>query len=153
MSESVNPPKEERAFLDALDQLSGGAPLAAEREQEILRELADYKHPSVAAHFIRVLEASAPTGKALILRACWENGADFSDALSLFVNYVKRGSWEESVEAFSVIEHTLGINPMKNKAALEQLMPEHLADIPKERLPLFLHLFDLISNDFIDQNQ
>ena len=72
--------------------------------------------------------------RALLLRCCWENGADFSPYLRSLIEILLFGSFEEALEASSVIE---SIDPqMLNESQIEDginLILENLQQLDEKR--------------------
>jgi hypothetical protein len=59
-----------------------------------------------------------------LLRICWENGSDFSGFSHAFIDLVKYGTWEEAIEAFSVLEGLRpdGFLPEKKELDLNRIL-------------------------------
>lgn len=77
-----------------------------ETKNEILKTLGTVKRKDAVPVFIDALQAEKyQTIRKYLLAACWQNGLDFRNHLSLFVDLVIEEDWESGFEAFTVIEN------------------------------------------------
>jgi hypothetical protein len=86
-------------FLKTADELS------PELKNTLVHYLRSIRWENFAAYMIEHIPAcKSPEVRALLLRSCWENGSDFSPHLQSLVHTLLFGSFDESLEASSVIE-------------------------------------------------
>lgn len=77
-----------------------------EIEIEILKLLETVKDPESVPVFVEAIQNSKYQSiQKKLLTCCWQNGLNFSDYIAAFVDVVIHGDWENSFEAFTVIEN------------------------------------------------
>ncbi|MGF7141110.1 HEAT repeat domain-containing protein [Roseimarinus sediminis] len=120
-----------------LDQLEKND--SSEVAQKIMRLLSEVKHTNAVPVLVSAIEnAKSEEIKEQIVRACWENGLDYTNYLSTFINLLINGSYMLAFEAYTLIENTEGhLSETSAKAYIDQLK-EALADASDDR-KILLH--------------
>ncbi len=90
--------------------------------------LSEVKHSNAVPFIVEALENSKYLAhRETLVRICWENGLDYSNNLSTFVDILISGDYMTAFEAFTVIEHTEGhiseISCNEMTARLKQAIP------------------------------
>jgi hypothetical protein len=82
----------------------------SENEQikmKIIKILLEIKHNDAVPFLIDAIENDNYSSiQETLVRSCWENGLNYSNHLSVFVNLLINGSYMTAFEAYTVIENT-----------------------------------------------
>ena len=83
-----------------------------------------------------------------MVAACWQSGLDFSGYLPSFIRIFADRDYQAAIEAFSVIEQSMGnASDAMQKKCLQML--DDIADkVPKEKYPLFKELVKVVSAEY-----
>lgn len=75
----------------------------------ILKILSEAKHPDIVPELIKAIEDEKYINEQEeLVRTCWENGLDYTNYFSTFVNLLINGNYMTAFEAYTVIENTEG---------------------------------------------
>ncbi|MCT4615012.1 MAG: hypothetical protein N4A49_09090 [Marinifilaceae bacterium] len=72
---------------------------------KIVELMSDIKDDKIVDIYIDKLQSEQKNKKA-ILSACWQSGKDYSQHIDMFIDMIINSPFEESFEAFSVIENS-----------------------------------------------
>ncbi|HEX2394553.1 MAG TPA: hypothetical protein VHI78_04365, partial [Bacteroidales bacterium] len=72
--------------------------------------------------------------------ACWQSGLDFSSYLQVFAGLFIQGDYSTALEAFTVIEESLGNATEDEVYACIQFLKESEYLVSDEKLPLYREL-------------
>lgn len=108
-----------------------------EIKKEIGKLLAELKHRDAIPVLIEAIQnKNYSKNRQLLVSACWENGLDYSNHLSLFVDLVIEGNFMVAFEAYTVIINMSGKIPSdiadKESHKIKRAFPE--ADENKKQL-------------------
>lgn len=79
-----------------------------------------------------------------LVRACWENGLDYTNYFSTFVDLLIHGDYMVAFEAYTVIENTEGtISKISSQQYIEQLK-DALASVGEERQTLIHRIIQFL---------
>ncbi|GET31757.1 hypothetical protein PbJCM13498_06200 [Prolixibacter bellariivorans] len=80
-----------------------------EIRQKIIRLLAELKYSDAIPRIVEAIQDKKYASELKeLVSVCWENGLDFSQYLSLFVDLVIESEFMVAFEAFTVIENMVG---------------------------------------------
>ncbi len=116
-------------------------------KKEATSLLADVKNDAIIAILVDALRTRENNQiRKEIIQACWESGLDYSSHLPYFVDLFLTLDFEESIEAFTLIENTyLDFNPPEEfKPALTQKIKTFAVDLPEHKQNLALELLNLL---------
>lgn len=90
---------------EVLDYLKNLEQLSPELKKTLLPYFQSIRWEGFAAFMLeQIPQCKSAEVRVLLLRTCWENGADFSPYLNQLIHILLFGSFEEALEASSVIE-------------------------------------------------
>jgi hypothetical protein len=120
---------------ELMDFLTGQEELMPELEKSVLSYLQSIRWESFASYLMeKIPNCQSPGIRALLLRAGWENGADFSNHLEALVKILLFATFEESLEASSLIE---SIDPQmlneEDKERAINIILENLSKLDQQR--------------------
>ena len=104
---AINSIKEKgnKFYIPLLFDLLNSNP-AKEITDEINKLLSTVKDKETTESFIEAItDKKYKPIRKLILTVCWQNGLDFSNYLSVFVDVVINDDWENTFEAFTIIDN------------------------------------------------
>lgn len=80
-----------------------------EIKEKVITILSEIKHTDAVPKFIEAIEDKKYAEiKEKLVRACWENGLDFTNYFSTFIDLLINGEYMVAFEAYTVIENTEG---------------------------------------------
>ncbi len=124
-------------------------PSAAEEDiaKEVLQLLCDLKEQDCApviAGYIR--EKDFGENLAGVLSSCWQSRLNFAEHLPVFVECFIKGDYQESLEAFTVVEEMLWQTKAETVEICRKMLVEAENTITKEKHPLFLELIKVLDS-------
>ena len=72
----------------------------------------------------------------ILVAACWQNGLDYSGHIDTFVDVISDASYEAAIEAFTVIEDSIGELEQGERDRLLSMLNERMEDADTQRRPL-----------------
>jgi hypothetical protein len=139
-------------FDQLFDVMLSQTQLPNEISAAIVSYLKDVKHKEFPSRIMQAISRTQNSSqRAVLINLCWENGSDFSGYLGFFAGVLLVGSWEEAIEAFSVIESMLMDKvDEKEKEQVLNVILENFKKIEGPRREFVLQLVDLLE---INQQQ
>ncbi len=126
--------------------------LLAEHKSErvkkaVLNLLIDLKHQNVVPVIIDALQSDKYFNiKEQLLNVCWQSRLDFSEYMPVFIDYFIQGDFNQSFEAFTVIENMESkIDKIMAESAIANLKNE-LGNISENKKELLVELVHIIEN-------
>ena len=101
--------------------------LLDQEDEQILLEtrniLNDLKDPRAAEILAGAINHQAYEEiRPVLVAACWQNGLSYGDYLEEFVEAALQGDYMTTIEAFTVIEGTIGeVEPSRREKAIEKI--------------------------------
>lgn len=111
----------------------------------IYRILSELKHSdSIPIIVAAIKNEKYKNDQEMLIRACWENGLDFTPYISEFVELIIHGNYMTAFEAFTVIENLEGHITYLESENLLQKLQESLEGVLNERKILISELIKFI---------
>lgn len=118
---------------------------APEVKNEIIRLVSELKSPEAVPVIARSLEENDfGNEQDALVAACWQSGLDFSSHLKIFTGWFIRGDYKTALEAFTVIEESVGNASDDEINACIRYLREAELMVSEEKLPLFRELQKVI---------
>ena len=96
----------------------------------------------------KLINATSDTGKANLLRICWESAIDFSEYLDVFIDMLLKDDFITALEASTVIENLQGKIPEeKIHTAIKRLEAESNEDKSFLLEDAILHLKEMLQHE------
>jgi len=108
-----------------------------ELTQRISKILSEVKHSNAVPILVEYIENEKYSSiQEILVRTCWENGLDFSNYFSVFVDLLIHGEYMVAFEAFTLLENSE--NKISETSAQEYIhrLKEALPDAPADRQTL-----------------
>jgi len=83
--------------------------------------------------------------KALLVSACWQNGLSYGNYLETFLEVFIHGSYEASIEAFTVIEEAAGEAGKSGRNQLVLKLKSQINKVDEPKKPLLSELIRSVS--------
>ena len=128
-------------------------PIPKEAREKIFQLFTDLKHENSVDAF--VAELKLETNLEILERmvaACWQNGLNYSQYLSWFVDLVIGQDFQIAFEAFTVIENMYGKIEGDLEASLLSKIEKSLPSADERKHYLLKGLLEIIPNIPIDQD-
>jgi hypothetical protein len=82
----------------------------------------------------------------IIAAACWQNGLSYGKYASVFVDAAIRGNYQTTIEAFTVLEETVGELEKKEREELIATIKHQLSAVDEQKKLLLRELIKVITN-------
>lgn len=116
-----------------------------EVKQSILKLLAEIKHSDAVPVLVNAIEDTKLLSvREDLLRACWENGLDYSNYFSTFIHVLIHGEYMEAFEAYTVIDSTEGTISETSMQEYLSTLKDALTDAAEDRQVLMHHLIQFL---------
>jgi len=116
-----------------------------EIKQKIIRLLGELKYSDAIPRIVDAIQDKKYASELKeLVSVCWENGLDFSQYLSLFVDLVIESEFMVAFEAFTVIENMSGKIDDAYKAEQVEKIKAAMATAPAEKMSLLEDLEKII---------
>jgi len=79
-----------------------------------------------------------------LVGACWQNNLDYHESLDLFIKLILTDSYEVSIEAFTVIENSIGSISDSSRSKYLNTIQKGLPGVEAEKQPLIRELIRMI---------
>lgn len=118
-----------------------------EVHDEIFKILGQLKDKESVRYIMEEInsEHSTPYIESL-LTTCWQSGLDYSAHIELFAKQFIVGSYQASIEAFTVIEEWIHNSSDETKNRCLELLRQSVADINEQKKPLYVELIKLVES-------
>lgn len=114
--------------------------------EEIIKLLANLRIQECVPYIVDALKSNIfGEHTAAILATCWQSRLDYSDHLSIFAQQFIDGSYQVSIEAFTVIEETVMDREQSLANKCKAFLLEQKNNISEEKKPLFDELIKVLS--------
>lgn len=81
-----------------------------------------------------------------LVAACWQNGLSYSDHIETFVEVVVSGPYEAAIEAFTVIEGSIGEIGLTQRERLQSELVNRMGEVDSLKRPLVNELVKVIES-------
>jgi predicted metal-dependent peptidase len=114
-------------------------------KKTITQLLSSLKHTNAVPMLVKAINDDKLMDiREYLVRSCWENGLDFSNYLSTFIDLLIHGDYMVAFEAYTVIESCEGtISKTSMQEYLDQLR-DALASVGEERQTLIHHIIQFL---------
>ncbi|MFA9392566.1 MAG: HEAT repeat domain-containing protein [Prolixibacteraceae bacterium] len=111
----------------------------------ITKILSELKHTNAVPLLVQAIEDNKLVKlRETLVRVCWENGLDYSNYFTTFVNLLINGDYMVAFEAYTVIDSSEGsISKVSSQQYIEQLK-EALPSVGEERQTLIHHIIQFL---------
>lgn len=107
--------------------------------------LSELKHTDAVPVLIKYIEDEKYSSiQETLVRICWENGLDFTNYFSTFVDLLIKGDYMVAFEAYTVIESTEGTISATSAKELIGTLKEALPTATSERQTLIDHIINFL---------
>ncbi|MBN2520572.1 MAG: hypothetical protein JXB17_08720, partial [Bacteroidales bacterium] len=110
--------------------------ISEEVKKEIYNLISDIKDNKAAPHIVNFIEKiEKEEDISLFTASCWRSRIDFCEYVEFFIKLVIRGSYQTSIEAFTVIEncmHGLSQETINNQI---DILKKSISTIQTEKKP------------------
>ncbi|HKM92208.1 MAG TPA: HEAT repeat domain-containing protein [Prolixibacteraceae bacterium] len=116
-----------------------------EVSERIIKLLSEVKHTDTIEPIVKAIETEKYASiQEVLVRICWENGLDYSNYLSTFVELLIYSDYMVAFEAFTLIENCEGkISETSAREYIDRLQTA-LSSANKERKTLLEHIIQFI---------
>lgn len=116
-----------------------------EIKEKVIKILSEVKHNDSVPELIKAIETEKYRDiRETLIRICWENGLDYTNHLSTFMEVLIQGEYMEAFEAFTVIENSEGhISEVSSKEYISMLKAA-LPNVSDERQTLIHRIIQFI---------
>lgn len=76
----------------------------------------------------------------VLVAACWQNGLPYSEYMDTFVEVIFNAPYEAAIEAFTVIENSIGALGQDERERLLSIFNERMKDADPQKKPLISEL-------------
>jgi hypothetical protein len=112
---------------------------------KILKILSEIKHTDAVPELIKAIENEKYSSiQEMLVRVCWENGLDFTNHISTFIDILINGDYMTAFEAFTVIENSEGKISRTSADEYINTLNEKINDVPADRATLINHTIEYI---------
>jgi hypothetical protein len=112
---------------------------------KILKILSEIKHTDAVPELIKAIENEKYASiQEMLVRICWENGLDFTNHFSTFIDILINGDYMTAFEAFTVIENSKGEISSTSADEYISTLSERINDVPADRATLINHTIEFI---------
>ncbi|MCF8362016.1 MAG: hypothetical protein K9G70_05270 [Prolixibacteraceae bacterium] len=116
-----------------------------EANDKILKILSEIKHTDAVPELINAIENEKYTSiHELLVRVCWENGLDFTNYFSTFIDILITGDYMTAFEAFTVIENSEGTLSETSADEYINLLNKEIENVPTDRATLIKHTIEFL---------
>lgn len=116
-----------------------------EIKQRIIRLLAELKYSDAIPRIVEAIQDKKYASELKeLVSVCWENGLDFSQYLSMFVDLVIESEFMVAFEAFTVIENMVGKIEDSYKAEQVEKVKKAMTTAGAEKMTLLEDLVHII---------
>jgi len=114
-------------------------------KKNITKILSELKHTNTVPILVKAIEDHKFINiRETLVRACWENGLDFTNYFSTFIDLLIHGDYMVAFEAYTVIENTEGtISKTSSQQYIDQLK-DALASVGEERQTLIHRIIQFL---------
>lgn len=108
-----------------------------EIREKVINILSEVKHTDAVPLLVKAIETDKYSNiKETLVRICWENGLDYTNYFSTFVDLLIHGEYMVAFEAFTVIENSEG--HISEASAIEYMnrLKDSLSDTTEDRQTL-----------------
>jgi hypothetical protein len=81
-----------------------------------------------------------------LIAACWQNGLSYRNQVGAFVDVVISGNYAAAIEAFTVIEGTVGELEKKERFDIVLSLKSRLTEVDNQKEPLITELIHIIES-------
>jgi hypothetical protein len=124
--------------------------LSNKTENEIIKEvinflgeIKDQKSVPVIADYISLHTTDLNLAK--LIATCWQSGLDYSNHLDIFAECFIVGSYEQSLESFTVIEEMLWRSKVEKISGCLEILVNRKSDIIEEKKALYNELIKILN--------
>lgn len=114
-------------------------------ENKVITLLNNLKEKEVVPYIVdAILDVRFAGKKELLLASCWQSGLNYADYLEVFIDVALNDSYQNAIEAFSVIESTPKYTQEQKQKAIKTLKENipSINDSKKELLVEIVHFFE-----------
>lgn len=114
-------------------------------KNNIIKILSEVKQTNAVPIIINAIENPKLSNiKETLVRVCWENGLDYTNYFSTFIDLLINGDYMTAFEAYTVIDSTEGtISKTSSQQYIEQLK-DALPSVGEERQTLIHHIIQFL---------
>lgn len=105
------------------------------KDQEAVSELAD-----------AIVNPEYQEIQSTLVAACWQNGLSYGKHISAFMDVLISGDYTAAIEAFTVIEESIGELKQEERKKLVSSMKSQVRGMGEQRKPLLLELVKVIES-------
>jgi hypothetical protein len=118
-------------------------------EEEIIKEVVNYlavlKDQKSVPVIVNYLSAHLKElNLARIIATCWQNGLDYSNHLNIFAECFIIGNYEQSLEAFTVIEEMIWQSTISKISECLELLINRGSEVIEVKKPLYDELIKIL---------
>lgn len=123
--------------------------MADTEEESVINKCAsllnDIKSPDAAGLLVDALKEKKYTSiHSMLLAACWQNGLDYQKDILLFAEFLISSDYQASIEAFTVIENSLGKIEEHQRLKLIKMLTDKLSQATPEKQILMKSMISVI---------
>jgi len=112
---------------------------------KIVTILSEIKHTDAVPELIKAIENDKYANiQEILVRACWENGLDFTNYLSPFIDILINGDYMTAFEAYTVIINSEGTISETSAEEYINLLNKEIENVPSDRATLIKHTIDFL---------
>ncbi|MDA3817010.1 MAG: HEAT repeat domain-containing protein [Prolixibacteraceae bacterium] len=112
---------------------------------KILKILSEIKHTDAVPELIKAIENEKYANiHEMLVRVCWENGLDFTNNFSTFIDILINGDYMTAFEAFTVIENSEGTLSETSADEYINSLNKEIENVPKDRATLIKHTIEFL---------
>lgn len=116
-----------------------------EIKDKVAKVFSEIKHTNAVPYLVKAIEDNRLAGiREVLVRTCWENGLDYTNYFSTFVDLLINGDYMVAFEAYTLIENSEGT--LSKASAMEYIsrLKEALASVGEERQTLIHHIIQFL---------
>ena len=103
----------------------------------VIKILSEIKHTNAVPELMKAIENPEYINlQETLIRICWENGLDFTNYFSTFIDLLIKGNYMIAFEAYTVIENSEGYLSSTSVHEYIDRLKEALTNVPEERTAL-----------------
>ena len=114
-------------------------------KETIIKVLSEIKHSNAVPFFIQAIEDKRLDGiREILVRSCWENGLDYSNYFSTFIDLLIHGNYMVAFEAYTVIDSSEGTISKASSQEYITRLKDALPSVGEERQTLIHHIIQFL---------
>ena len=116
-----------------------------EIKNQIIKILTEIKHTNAVPFLAQAIEEKKYHGiQETLVRVCWENGLDYTNYFSIFIDLLINGEYMVAFEAYTVIDNSEGTISKASSQEYIARLKDALASVGEERQTLLHHIIQML---------